>query len=701
MNETNLSSRSPEHGGRGVRKFFASQRPFLLLALGIYFFLGLSTLSNFITADEHFWLPNQGADRIREYWGAVAERDWEDTRINDKPGVTLAYFSGIALPFSGDLVDRQLAQDDDSPIKEFEPDVVRRVNFLFRLPILVFIGLFSFYFVWIIRKITRSERTAIWAVILMYLSPTLLGISQIVNPDTLFWVFGLASLLTFFALLETGERKLTFLSGLFLGLTLASKYVGVIFFPFFLVMIAVRYLFRAEHFSGDRSAFRRALLGDFGRYWSVLGMSVAVFAFLMPAAIVEPEVLFESTVGFQGMLPIFLAIVGFTVLSLLDLLASGGRTLFFVTRTLSRAVPYLEKALYALLLASVLFVFFNWLSHNSLHDLSHIPFDAKTKETFTTENPWIDRYIAEHVPLVFSLTPIALSLLVLSLLHSLLSSFRHRCFAFTIALFFPIFYVAVIEQGLLVTARYSIILFPLSFILGAMFLDEILRKAERLRGRYIALSAFVAIAIAAGGAMVLVPFHNESSFHVRKLIEHVIGYYFIPLFLLAPLVILGLSYGLVRGGEALMRRFRLRVPASFVSLVVIGVSLVSLLAIRPHYFVYTNVFLPDRYLLSTPWGYGGYEAAQYLNALPDAEHLTVWADMYGMCEFFEGKCIRKQKLRPDQYLTIDYFYRTLNGAISPQFPHELGEQVFRMSIGGQPGNFVKLIENTYVEADVE
>ena len=683
-----------------VRKFFASQRPFYLLAIGLYFFFGLSTLSNFITADEHFWLPNQGADRIREYWSAIADRDWDDTRINDKPGVTLAYFSGVALPFSGDLVDRQLVQAEGSPVKEFDPEVVRQVNFLFRLPILVFIGLFSLYFVWILRKITGSERIALWSVILMYLSPTLLGISQIVNPDTLFWVFGLASLLTFYAMLVTGERKLTLLSGLFLGLTLASKYVGIIFFPFFLVVIAVQYLFHADRFSGDVSGFRRALLGDFGRYWGVLLLGVVIFSLLMPAAIVEPEVLLESTVGFQGMLPIFLAIVGLSILSILDLFALGGRTLFALARTISRALPYIEKALYAILLVGVLFVFFNWLSHNSLHDLSHIPFDAKTKESFTTENPWIDRYIAEHVPLVFTLTPVALSLLVLFLVHGLLIPVRHRQFAFSLVLFFPIFYAAVIEQGLLVTARYSIILFPLAFILGALSLDTMLRKTEHVRARRLALSAFVAVVIATVSAMLLVSFHNDSPLNMRKYIEHIVGYYFIPLFFLVPVIVIALSYGLVRGAEKLLSRFR--IPAWLVSLVVIGLSVISLLSIRPHYFVYTNAFLPDRYLLSTPWGYGGYEAAQYLNALPDAEHLTVWADMYGMCEFFEGKCIRKQKLKPSQYREIDYFYRTLNGAISPKFPHEYGEQVFRMSIVGKKGeNHVKLIENTYVEADTK
>jgi len=85
---------------------------------------------------------------------------------------------------------------------------------------------------WILKKITGSERAAVWSVILMYLSPTLFGISQIVNPDTPFWVFGFASMLSFFAMLEFRERRFVWLSGLFFGLTLASKYVGIIFFRF-------------------------------------------------------------------------------------------------------------------------------------------------------------------------------------------------------------------------------------------------------------------------------------------------------------------------------------------------------------------------------------------------------------------------------------------------------------------------------------
>jgi len=675
-----------------AKRSFSTQRPYYLLAMAVYLLLGLSSLPNFITADEHFWLPNQGADRILEYWEAVLDGDWKDTRINDKPGVTLAYLSGIALPFSGDLVERQVSETKGSPVKEYDPGAVRKINFLARFPLFLFIGLFSAYFFWILKKITGSERAAVWSVILMYLSPTLFGISQIVNPDTPFWVFGFASMLSFFAMLEFRERRFVWLSGLFFGLTLASKYVGIIFFPFFLLMIAIRFLFRADRFSGNREKLRREALADLVRYWAVSLGGVAIFAFLMPAAIVEPKVLFESTVGFQGMLPIFFGIIGFSLLSFADLILFRGRATFQAVRFLSRAVPYLGKILYTVLLASILFVFFNWISNNSLHDLSNIPFDAKTKDSFTEKNPFLDRYLTEYVPFVFSLTPVALVVLVLAWLQSLVSTMKRPLFVFTLSAFVPVFYLAVIKQGLLVTPRYSIILFPIAHVLGAIALDSLFREMPKTSRRRFVLASLGAIAILASATFAVVAFHGSAPLKTRLYMEHVIGYYFVPLTILVPLTMVGVVLLVVRLVELLPARFR--IPSAAVSILLVLASIFPLLSIRPHYFVYVSPFLPDRYLLSTPWGYGGYEAAQYLNALPDAENITVWADMYGMCEFFVGKCIRTQRLDTDRY-PVDYLYRTFGGAISPKFPHVSGDQVFRLEVAGRSGDYVKLIKNEH------
>ena len=67
--------------------------------------------------------------------------------------------------------------------------------------------------------------------------------------------------------------------------------------------------------------------------------------------------------------------------------------------------------------------------------------------------------------------------------------------------------------------------------------------------------------------------------------------------------------------------------------------LMSLIFSVPFYFNYTNFFLPREKAIHHSWGLGGYEAAQYLNSLPNADQLLIWSDYYGVCEFFKGRCL--------------------------------------------------------------
>ena len=88
------------------------------------------------------------------------------------------------------------------------------------------------------------------------------------------------------------------------------------------------------------------------------------------------------------------------------------------------------------------------------------------------------------------------------------------------------------------------------------------------------------------------------------------------------------------------------VPKSWLFGVFVALNVISILMISPFYFSYTNNLLPKTYIINGAWGYGGYEAAQYLNNLPDAKNITVWVDVYGVCEFFVGKCIVRPKWIP-------------------------------------------------------
>ena len=89
---------------------------------------------------------------------------------------------------------------------------------------------------------------------------------------------------------------------------------------------------------------------------------------------------------------------------------------------------------------------------------------------------------------------------------------------------------------------------------------------------------------------------------------------------------------------------------------VIGASFVALIGAAILFFTpfplsYASSFLPAAYHIDIKdMGAGSYEAAAYLNTLPDAEKMLIWTDKDGVCKFFVGRCKRGldyQKLRTD------------------------------------------------------
>lgn len=682
--------------------FLKKPTTFVLLGLVLYFCFGLINITEYHTADEHFWLPNYGSERVQEYWRAITEGDWKDTRINDKPGVSTAILSGIALPFVQNIIPQQIIFDDGT-VKRFNPDITEQINFAFRFPLLLFNGLFIFYFFWILRKITHDDWVSAWASIFILLSPITLGISQIVNPDTLFWSLGSGALFTFFAYLQGREMQFAWMAMILFGGTLLSKYVGLIFFPFFFAMIAIDYLFRFGKTPSASVPTSPPLHGktiikkdlshivkkDILAYTITTLGGVLLFILLMPAALVDWNIFYESTIGFPGMLPIISA----SALSLLILLIDA---IFFrsiiLTKILSFLAPkkeILEKILYAMLLTTIAFTIFNWMSRNSIVDLSHIPFDSKTKASFTTENPYLARFTAEWVPLTFALTPITLFLLIFTWAQGLFGALRRRALTFTLSLFFLVFFIAVIEQGLLVTVRYSIILFPLTFILGSLSLRSLFSpktKREYFFSKYIALTIIFSFLLFLGVLL----FHDSLTASDQIIFKNFIGNNRSLLLFLVVILVSGFFFLLKK---TISRIALPNISPAILSLVLLLISSASLVGAYPHYFIYTNTLFPDRYLLFHSWGYGGYEAAQYLNAKPNAENLILWTDSYGVCEFFVGKCIKKQKVNIQKY-PVDYILRTLRGQIAPKFPHNREEKPeWEYAVGGRSKNFVRIYKN--------
>jgi len=160
------------------------------------------------------------------------------------------------------------------------------------------------------------------------------------------------------------------------------------------------------------------------------------------------------------------------------------------------------------------------------------------------------------------------------------------------------------------------------------------------------------------------------------------------------------GFGLYEATKSLKHRYVL-----LLFLAVFGASVVSIRGIQPYYFNYTNDLLPKNLSIADAWGYGGYEALQYIQSQGGAD--KIYADYYGECEFFPGKCVTEGQskwMKHQDALNIDYVITSEDGvkknsagiaAVDDDF--SLGNPVWELDIDGRPDNFIKVYKNTSPE----
>jgi hypothetical protein len=79
------------------------------------------------------------------------------------------------------------------------------------------------------------------------------------------------------------------------------------------------------------------------------------------------------------------------------------------------------------------------------------------------------------------------------------------------------------------------------------------------------------------------------------------------------------------------------------------------LSATPFPLSYASSLLPKTYHTNVKdMGSGSYEAAQYLNTLPNAEQLLIWTDKDGVCKFFVGRCKRGRNYQALRQDGLDY-----------------------------------------------
>lgn len=594
-----------------------------------YFKFGFYHLSQFDTADEHLWMISERIQetdswkpligRISKYWISAANKDWPDTRINDKPGVSLAYVSGLGFLFEKSAPD--IIKYKGTLFTSYDTEAAQQLMLIFRRPLIIFNGLFSIFFLSYFWRLTRNKWLSLVASVSILLCPVLVGMSQIVNPDTLLWPFSFASILAFFVFMREGKFIDAFLSAIFLGFALLSKYVALILLPFYLIMALTYLFFEYENLEKDNILVKRMRQLFIGCPIIIAG-GIGLYALLMPAMLVNTKLLYAYTFGFgkgamESQFLYLFCLNGFLIIDSIFFKA-------FITKWLMKKLQFIKlvlpRLLYLSLAASFIFILVNFTLKNNFLNIDNVNFEASGK----LSSFFLEIVAPQISPLIFSLIPIVLFLILFLWIKSI---FRRSIFdymVFALSLFLVIYYFAMIKQGVPLNVRYSIMLYPIAITLAGF-------------GFYELVSLF-------------------------KLKE----------------------WGI-----------------AILALIVIFLSGMSLWKIRPFYFNYTSNLIPKQYSYSKLWGFGGYEAAQFVNdQMKDVENPVVWSDYDGFCPFFRGECViplgpkwaSEGRLRKIDYYVLTYQGQKKNKPslkalqeISPK-----SELVWELYIDGRTDNYVRV-----------
>lgn len=610
----------------------------LFLSAAVFFSFGLYHLGKFETTDEHLWKYG----RIKQYWTALAEKNWDKTYINDKPGVTVALFSGAGLLFEGAPEQTQTRPGSDTQgglFEIYDHTRAEKINIYFRLPVLLVSVLSLFVFFWVLKNAFDSPKKALIATLLIATNPILLGISQIINPDSFFWIFGALAASSYLALLNTSKRRFFWLTAIFTGLALLSKYTAFTLFLFYALSLAAKTFFAQEGKTNWKSFLFSAL-----DIFLIAILSVLGFSLLLPATIANPQYIFKGISQFLNAKSIILAAV-----SAATVLTAGyfwRKKISFLFERAKGAKKFLATAIFA---AFALLLAFSLL--NAWTGQKIIPVEALRDTAYANEpkefnfrplipkgapelqkNVWL--FAMEAYPLFFSLSPLILGALLLPLWDKIRKKINGFDLAVVVSLicFAFIYLFSTLLAGVVTNARYLILLYPLFSIAAAPILAAALEHSKLSEKRTLALGA-------------------------------------------ALIILLGA---------------------------------VNFFSLKPFYFSYTNFLLPQSASVHDSWGHGSYEAAQYLNGLPDSENLIIWSNSDTVCRFFQGKCLRSRRIDLAK-VTPDYFVVSKRGALkisnrfileNNPFPEKDSSYYFdnlsekaawELLIGGREGNYLRII----------
>ncbi|EKD58403.1 MAG: hypothetical protein ACD_56C00136G0003 [uncultured bacterium] len=438
-----------------------------LLAMIVFLSFGTFHITKFSAVDEPLWT----FDRIPSFWKNVSQMNWNKTNISDKPGISVALISGVGL----------LNVDP----KQYDPDIAgsekldtKKMNFALRFPLLLFATFSLALFYFLIERLLGA-RTATLSIVLIGTSPILVGMSRIINPDALLWIFAPLSLLSFLVYQKRRRSFYLHLTAFLLGFSILTKYVANILYVFFFLMLIAEYVFNQIRY--QEISLRQYILCSLRDYALMITISLATFFLFYPGTWMRPDRLFEGTIlsqAFVSTWPIFALIFIFV---LIDTFLFKNTFIKKFLAILVQKRRFLATSCGALFLTITAFVFANVWGDMKFYDFQQILASPKTSYK---ENGFLGFFISNFYPLLFAVSPLALFAFVFMLIRTSWQYEKIKNKAglnvvIFLALFIFAYYLGTTVNNVAAISRYQIMLYPLLLIISAIGFSEMYKIMEK------------------------------------------------------------------------------------------------------------------------------------------------------------------------------------------------------------------------------
>lgn len=448
---------------RPMPRILFGSLPTMLYVTALTFAFALISLygiSKQALVDEPLWI----FDRVERYSANFLKGDLYLTRPSDKPGVTISLLSSPALFFY------HAPSTLESTIT---PRDYKILTGAMRTPIVLFVAFLLPVFFSLLRHI-YTTRIALVSITGIALSPLLIGMSRIINPDAVLWILLPLSIFSFYYGLRSHNRRIVLLAGIFLGLSLLTKYVANILLVFYPLMIVLMTFYDNK----DLRATHIALQQRTRACGAVFAVALAVYVALLPSAWVYPLHILKGTLLSEAFESLWLPYVVMVVLLLSDLFWIRKKK-SFLSRSIVFFYPYRSVLTISVMLFMAGAIVLTFVSSHFgwLYDYQSVLMSPKSAYR---ENGLLALFFSGFYSLIYGINAVLLIFALLGFVSTMFEkNIRIIVPTVILALFIPLYFLGATLGHVAPTLRYEIALYPLMAIFAAIGFSALLSRFTR------------------------------------------------------------------------------------------------------------------------------------------------------------------------------------------------------------------------------